>query len=87
MNISFESVRLDTADGDGDGVLVFRDGQLFAVASRLSGAHGGMTGRWFIEAMFGPRDRWIGATFATQQDLKEWAASVDEAEIRIELRA
>ena len=79
MQISIQPVRLDTRDGDGDAVLVFRGDQLVAVASRLSDFHGPLSGRFFIEAMFGPRDHHVGVTFACEDELRRWAQGLEEA--------
>jgi len=78
MQISIQPVRLDTHDGDGDAMLVFRNGQLVAVASRLSGHHGRLSGSYFIEAVFGPRDHHLGATFASEDEVRRWAEGLEE---------
>lgn len=78
MQISIQPVRLDTEDGDGDAVLVFRGDRLVAVASRLCDFHEGLSGSYFIEAMFGPRDHHVGATFAGEDELRRWAEGLDE---------
>ena len=77
MEISLAPVRLDTDDGDAEGVLVFREGRLLAVASRLSDVHARLAGRLYVEAVFGPRDIWIGNIFDGEDDLRQWAAAVD----------
>ena len=87
MTVSLDRVRLDTSHGDCDAVLILREGALFGVASRLSASHADLAGRWFVEAMFGDRDRWIGTTFSSEHDLIEWAASVDEIEPAQQMRA
>ena len=83
-HISIQPVRLDSQDDDGEAVLVFHDDQLVAVASRLSGLHGPLSGSFFIEAVFGPRDHHLGATFATEDELRGWAERLcdDEAQPR-----
>jgi len=78
MQISIQPVCLDTQDDDGDAVLVFRDSQLVAVAARLSDHHGRLSGSFFIEAMFGPRDHHVGATFATEDELRRWAETLGD---------
>jgi hypothetical protein len=52
MTVTFEPVELDTAQGDRTGMLVFADGRLLAVLSRLDADHGDLAGRWFVEAAF-----------------------------------
>lgn len=78
MQISLQPVRLDAPDSDDDGVLVFRGDRLVAVASRLSDLHVGLSGRWFVEAAFGPRDFHVGATFASEEELCHWAESLGD---------
>lgn len=52
MNITFEPVELDTGHGDRQGLLVFTDGRLTGVLSRLDAGHGDLSGRWFLETSF-----------------------------------
>ena len=78
MHISIQPVRLDTPDSDNEGVMIFRSDRLVAVASRLSDLHGGLAGRFFIEAMFGPRDLHVGATFASEEELRRWAEDLGD---------
>jgi hypothetical protein len=77
MHISIQPVRLDTPDLDDDAVLIFRGDRLVAVASRLSDLHGELSGSFFIEAVFGPRDLHLGSTFASEKELRRWAESLD----------
>jgi len=79
MQITFQPVRLDTKHGDSEGLLIFRDGSLFAVASSLCSEHGELAGSLFIEATFGARERYIGLTFASQEQLAHWASTLSEA--------
>lgn len=74
LAVSLEPVTLDTSDGDGEAVAVYRNGRLLAVLCRLSKDHGALEGSWFVEALFGDRDRWRNATFASLADVEEWAA-------------
>ena len=78
MHISIQPVRLDTPDSDNEGVMIFRGDCLVAVASRLSDLHGGLSGRFFIEAVFGPRDLHVGATFAGEEELRRWAEGLGD---------
>ena len=77
MQITYQSLRLDTCDDDEEALLVFRDGRLLAVASRLCAEHGDLAGSVFIEAMFGAHDRYVGATFRSQEELAQWAINLD----------
>jgi hypothetical protein len=40
-------------DGGQEGRLVFQNGQLIAVLTKLSPAHDDLAGRWYVEAAFG----------------------------------
>lgn len=73
MTLTFQAVTLDTETPDGEATLVFRDGRLLAVLSRLSDIHDDLAGRWFIEAAFGevPRPH---QTFETLDTLEAWFA-------------
>lgn len=72
MKLSFEPVLLDTDDGDGEAMLLFADGRLAAVASRLSEAHGDDSGRWFIEAVFGTHRHQPRSSFASLDEAGQW---------------
>jgi hypothetical protein len=76
--ISIQPVHLDGHEGDCDAVLVFRGDHLVAVASRLSDLHGRLCGSFYIEAVFGPRDHHLGATFASEEELRGWAERLEE---------
>ena len=51
MSITFQAVVLDTSF-DSQGLLVFRDGRLVAVVSRLDPYHDQFAGHWHIEKTF-----------------------------------
>lgn len=51
--VSFQPVRIATVE-EQDGLLAFAGGMLVGVLVRLSETHDGLTGYWFLEAMFGP---------------------------------
>jgi hypothetical protein len=53
MKLTLQSVRI-AAGPDEHGMLVFGDGCLVAVLVRLSDAHEGMAGEWFLETGYGP---------------------------------
>ena len=60
MPLTYQNVQLDTSYGDREGKLVFEDGRLVAVISRLDAFHGEYAGYWYIEMVFpdwdGPLD-------------------------------
>ena len=70
--LSFQPVNVDTGMEDENGLLIFRDGKLIAVAVRLeSNSHAEMCGRWNIEAVFdGTRPPRL--TFDTLDELAGW---------------
>jgi hypothetical protein len=73
-NLSLQPVRI-AADGDEEGLLVFGDGRLVAVLVRLSGRHGAMSGRWFLEVGFGPAlDPVLRPTFPDLETAQHWIA-------------
>lgn len=86
MTISTQKVTLDCQD-DEEGILIFRDGRFLAVACRLGGLHGDLSGRWFIEAGVGPAQDWLGATFRSLTEVEDWAERECPAPvIRVQLR-
>lgn len=52
MAITFEPVALESAFGDEEGMLAFREGRLIAALARLGQLHDEHGGRWFVEAAF-----------------------------------
>jgi hypothetical protein len=50
--LSFQPVTLATMTPDRDATLVFREGRLLAVLTRLSHIHLDDEGRWFLESAF-----------------------------------
>ena len=54
MSLHLQPVRVATGSADQDSQLVFADGFLVAVLVQLSDDHGDDTGKWFLEAGFGP---------------------------------
>jgi hypothetical protein len=55
MAIEVRPVQL-AFSGDSDGALIFRDGVLIAVLSRLGPHHEDLAGVWHVEAVFGGRN-------------------------------
>jgi hypothetical protein len=75
MALTYQDVSLDNDTPDRDAKLVFRDGNLLAVLSRLSAMHGELAGHWFIEATFeGPSTPSL-PTFETIEHFEQWLAS------------
>ena len=56
MSVTLLPVLVRTETADEDGRLVFYGGKLVAVLVRLSDAHEGMSGHWFLERGFGRLD-------------------------------
>ena len=63
MTVETKTVSLDLS-GDTEGALVFRDGVLVAVLSRLGPHHGALAGLWNIEAAFQSADAPVHEHFA-----------------------
>lgn len=63
MPLTYEPVTLDASHGDVEGRLVYRDGRLLAIATRLSEAHGEAAGRWFVEVVFNDEAEPLHDTF------------------------
>ena len=72
MALTFQAVRLDSSAPDQDARLVFRDGRLLAVATRLSDIHGELAGRWYVEVTFGAVPNMPDRTFASLPDVEAW---------------
>ena len=54
MSLHLQPVQLASGCNDGESHLVFADGLLVAVLVRLSDLHEEESGKWFLEAGFGP---------------------------------
>ena len=74
MNVTLQSVRVDTGSEDEDGVLVFADGRLVAVLVRLSDEHGDKAGQWFLEHGFNRLDGTAHPTFGDLEAAQAWIA-------------
>lgn len=72
--ISFteQSVRIAAGGDDNEGCLIFANDWLVAVLVRLSQVHEPLTGRWFLEAGFGPIATNHDVTFADLEDAEDW---------------
>ena len=73
MAYSFQELALASEWPEEEAVLVFRGGRLLAVLSRLSGVHGELAGRWFVEALFRGQTGSTVPTFAALEDFCSWA--------------
>ena len=75
MKLTYQDVILDNDTPDREAKLVFREGNLRAVLSRLSAMHGELAGHWFIEATFEGPPRPGLLTFETLEQFEQWLAS------------
>ena len=75
MALSYQDVTLDNDTPDREAMLVFRDGRLLAVLTRLSDIHGELAGHWFAEAVFETFASPLGPTFETLDHFEAWLAS------------
>ena len=73
MSLALQPVRVATGE-EADGFLVFSNGWLVAVLTRLSEMHEDIAGHWFLEVWFG---RLYGRhpTFADLDVAKAWISS------------
>ena len=72
MTFEFRPVRLDVRSGDDAGMLVLRDGALFAVAAQLGDLHADDVGSWFVEAVFDPGISAPREPFRSLEALEGW---------------
>jgi hypothetical protein len=72
MPLSFEPITVDGNYGDTEGMLVFRDGSLLAIAVRLGVDHGPAQGRWFLEKSFGGTSDVPVEAFENRPALEAW---------------
>jgi len=72
--LSFKPVTLDTDAPDQEAVLVFRNGNLLAVLTRLSAIHGDLKGKWFLEAAFGEVPVVQPPVFESTEHFEEWVS-------------
>lgn len=68
--LTFEPVTLDARHGDVEGRLIYREGRLLAVATRLGDGHDAETGRWFVEVVFNDEAEPLHDTFASLSELE-----------------
>ena len=77
MVLTFQVVTLDSNSPDQEGSLVFRDGRLLAVITRLSDIHPELAGRWFVEATFGRVPIVYPPPFETIDEFEDWVTNAD----------
>jgi len=75
--LSFQAVILDSSSPDQEGRLVFRDGRLLAVITRLSDIHPELAGRWFVEATFGRVPIVHPPAFETIDEFEGWITNAE----------
>ena len=68
--LTFEPITLDASHGDVEARLVYREGRLLAVATRLGEGHGEAAGRWYVEALFNDKAEPLHDTFASLSDVE-----------------
>ena len=68
--LSFEPVTLDASHDDVEGRLVYREGRLLAIATRLGASHGEAAGRWFVEVLFNDEAEPLHGTFASLAEME-----------------
>ena len=77
MVLSFQAVTLDSSSPDQEGSLVFRDGRLLAVITRLSDIHPELAERWFVEATFGKVPIVHPPAFETIDQFEDWISNAE----------
>jgi len=70
--VAFQAAHFDPGLGDCEGVLVFRDDALLAVATKLGLAHDDLAGSWIVEALFSAAVGVPRHTFPDLAGLEAW---------------
>ena len=70
MSITYQPVALDS-NYDGEAMLVFDDGRLAAVLTRLDAFHDSLAGRWYIETLYSMRVAATPATFGSPEEFAQ----------------
>ena len=71
--VNLHSITLDTCSADEDGRLILSDNRLVGVVVRLEDSeHGGLCGRWSLEAGFGPLEQARPEPFISLEGLQSW---------------
>jgi len=77
MELSFQPITLDVNTPDREAALVFREGRLLAVLTRLSDIHDDLKGKWFVEAIFGEVPPFHAPVFETPDQFGAWLVRSD----------
>ena len=73
MTLVLQAVRVRSGGGDEEGYLVFVDERLVAVLVHLCDElYKELTGRWYLEAGFGPADGPEHPVFINLDEAQEW---------------
>jgi hypothetical protein len=72
--LTAQPIRVATSRHGDDGCLVLADDVLVAVLVLLSDQYGPDSGRWFLEASFGPIGSSAHPTFADLAEAQAWVA-------------
>lgn len=72
MTLTLQPVRVQVLGAAEEGCLVFADGVLAAVLTRLSEQHGEMAGSWFLEHGFGALDGPEHPVFSDLDAARRW---------------
>jgi hypothetical protein len=75
MTLKLRSVEIATGSNDRESRLVFDDGMLVAILVRLSGEHGSLADKWFLEVGFGPVKDIHAPLFDDLETAKAWIAT------------
>ena len=70
-SVTFKAVDVATS-GQTEGRLVFYEGKLIAVITKLDNSHEEFEGKWFAEAFFNGLEHMQHETFASLQDVARW---------------
>ena len=72
--LTFQTVTLGNNAPDCDAALVYHEGCLLAVLTRLSEMHAELAGKWFLEATFGIQPVLQPPLFDKLEDYESWLA-------------
>ena len=72
MALVFQPATLAADSPDSEATIVFRDGRLLAVLSRLSDIHDDLQGFWFVEAAFTRLPPRAPQAFASLSAFEPW---------------
>ncbi|GJD72061.1 hypothetical protein CFIICLFH_0271 [Methylobacterium goesingense] len=75
MTMKLQAVQIATGSNDRESRLVSEDGMLVAILVQLSGEHGALAGKWFLEVGFGPVKDIHAPLFDDLETAKVWISS------------